>query len=397
VVDDLRTIQRERGREQYQRRAWAEAFGSFQAADRASALDAEDLELYAMTACLTGRDDEYLSTLDRAHHAHLQSGARLRAARCAFWLALRLLFRGEAGHATGWLTRAERLVECEGGECVERGYLLLPIAERHLRAGDAAAAHASASAAVEIAERFREADLLATARHLQGRALILQGDLARGLAFLDETMIAVASGSLSPLVTGLMYCSVIAACQEIYAIGRAREWTAALAQWCDDQPDLVAFSDTCLVHRAEIAQLRGLWDEAIAHARRASQRHSGSAQGDALAAAWYACAEVHRLRGSFVEAEEAYRKASDAGLDPQPGLALLRLAQGQRDVAARAIRRAAGTNAGVRERTMLLPPRTRRAASWKESPRVSTRKCRAAWLRTRADRWSWRVATPTRR
>ena len=353
-MEDVRTAERERGRDFYRQRAWSEAFHAFAAADQSAALDAEDLELFAMAACLIGRDEDYLSALDRAHHAHLQSGATLRGVRCVFWLALRLLFRGEAGRATGWFARAQRLIECESGECAERGYLLLPVAEQHLRAGDSQAGYADASRAAEIADHCGDADLLACARHLQGRALIHQGEMARGLAFLDETMVAVASGNLSPMVTGLMYCSVIDACQQIYAISRAHEWTTALAQWCDEQPEMVAFTGTCLVHRAEILQLHGAWDDAIVQARRACERGGTMASGGAIAAACYQLADVHRLRGEFAEAEEAYRKASEGGFDPQPGLALLRLAQGRKDAAASAIRRVAGVATGRRERTNIL-------------------------------------------
>ena len=154
-------------------------------------------------------------------------------------------------------------------------------------------------------------------------------------------MVTVAAGELSPLVTGLMYCSVIGACQQMYAFDRAREWTAALTQWCESQPDMVAFVGTCQVHRAEIMQLRGTWPEAMEEARRASVRSQGFDRR-ATAAAIYQQAEVHRLKGEFAAAERAYQEASQFGLEPQPGMALLRLAQGRCDAAATAVRRVAG-------------------------------------------------------
>ncbi len=163
-----------------------------------------------------------------------------------------------------------------------------------------------------------EADLIACARHLQGRDSIAQGQVARGLALLDEAMVAVTAGELSPLVTGLMYCSVIEACQEVYAFGRAREWTAALARWCDEQPEMVAFTGVCRVHRAEIMQLHGAWQDAIEEAQRARER-SQAFDPRATAAAFYQQAEVHRLRGEFAAAEEAYRSASQVGLGSAAG------------------------------------------------------------------------------
>jgi DNA-binding CsgD family transcriptional regulator len=341
-------------RQHYRRRAWADAFQGLFRADQEAPLEAEDLELLAMSAYLTGRDDEYLSALERAHHAHLSAGQPACAVRCAFWLGFRVLMRGETGRATGWFGRAQRLLDRDARECAERGYLLTPVVEQHLAAGDFEAAYAAAADAAAIGERCGDADLIACARHQQGRARLQQGQVETGLALLDETMIAVAGGELSPLVTGLMYCSVIQACQQVYAIDRSREWTAALARWCDGQPDMVAFAGVCQVHRAEIMQLQGAWPDAIEAARRACARSQG-VNRQAAAAAFYQQAEVHRLKGDFAAAEEAYRSASHLGLEPQPGLALLRLVQGRTDAAAAAIRRAAGATTDRLKRMSLLP------------------------------------------
>jgi DNA-binding CsgD family transcriptional regulator len=345
----------ERGREHYGRRAWADAYESLTLANRAAPLTGEDLELLAMAAYLIGRDEDYLSALDRAHQAHLDAGRGVRAVRCAFWLGLRFLFRGETGRATGWLARAERLLASEEQDCVERGYLLLPVVEQQLGAGDCAAAYATAAGAAEIGDRFGEADLSACARHLQGRVLVQQGQVEDGLALFDEAMVTVTGGQLSPLMTGLIYCSVIEGCQQVYALGRAREWTSALAEWCAAQPEMVAFTGTCLVHRAEIMQLHGAWRDAIEAARRACERCLQTANRQAAAAAFYQQAEVHRLCGELAAADEAYRSASHWGWDPQPGLALLRLAQGRTEPAAAAIRRAVSATTDRLQRTRLLP------------------------------------------
>jgi DNA-binding CsgD family transcriptional regulator len=343
-----------RARQLYRQRVWSEAYQALLLADRESPLDAEDIESLAMAAYLTGRDDEYLSVLERAHHVHLEAGRGARAVRCAFWLGFRLLMRGEAGRATGWLSRAERLLEKESLECAERGYLLLPVVEQHLQSDNCEIAYVTAADAASIGERCGDDDLIACARHQQGRIRLQQGQVAAGLALLDETMIAVTGGRLSPLVTGLLYCSVIAACQQVYAIDRSREWTAALARWCEGQPDLIPFVGTCQVHRAEILQLQGAWADAIAEARCACARSEGINR-HAAAAGFYQQAEVHRLKGEFAAAEDAYRTASQLGLEPQPGLALLRLAQGRTDVAAAAIRCAAHATTDRMKRMALLP------------------------------------------
>ncbi len=344
-----------RGRRQSENGAWSDAFQSLSHADKEAALGVEDLKLLATSAYLIGRDGVFLDALNRAHGAYISAGEMKDAARCAFWLGLRLLFMGETGRSTGWLAGARRLVDSEETDCAERGYLLLPTAEQLLGADDYAAAHAMATEAVEIGERFREPDLVSCARHLQGRALIGQGRVEEGLSLLDEAMIAVTAGELSPLMTGLIYCSVIDACQQVYALARAWEWTTALTQWCEAQPQMVAFTGTCLVHRAELMQLHGEWRDAIEEAQRACNRPSEGNEQQPPAGAFYRQAEIHRLRGEFESADAAYRNASQRGYDPQPGLALLRMAQGRTEVAAAAIRRSVSATTDPLQRTKLLP------------------------------------------
>jgi DNA-binding NarL/FixJ family response regulator len=351
AIDEL-----ERGREWYATRAWADAFGSLSRADEADPLGAEDLELLATSAYMLGRDDHVLSALERAHHAHLAAGEALRAVRSAFWLGINLVMQGEMSRATGWFGRAQRMLEREEEDCVERGYLLIPVLLQHAGAGDHAAAAATASDAADIGERFGDADLLVLAIHEQGFALVKQGRVEEGLGLLDEAMVAVTAGELSPIVTGLVYCNVIAGCQEMYELRRAQEWTTALTRWCEQQPDMVAHTGLCLVHRAEIMQLHGEWLEALEEARRAGERFAQRTGQEADAAqAVYRQGEVHRLQGEFAAAEEAYREASRAGWEPQPGLALLRLTQGKADAAAAAIRRVLGETTARLKRAGLLP------------------------------------------
>jgi ATP/maltotriose-dependent transcriptional regulator MalT len=344
----------ERGRERYAERAWASAHESFSRADESSALGADDLERFAISAYLVGRDDEYLELLQRAYHTHVAVGAGASAARTAFWIGLRLLFRSETGHANGWFGRAQRLLEREAEERVEAGYLLLGVAQQRIGAGELDAALASAESAVAIGERFSDADLVATARHLIGRVRLQQGRVSEGLLLLDEAMVAVAGGELSPIVTGLVYCSVIDGCREVYALGRSREWTSALAAWCEGQPEMVAFTGICGVHRAEVLELHGAWSQALGEAERASSRVLGLNQ-TAASAAFHLEGDVHRLRGNFEAADQAYRRAGEHGREPQPGLSLSMLAEGRKTAAAASIRRALATTKEPFERARLLP------------------------------------------
>ena len=345
----------ERGRRCYAERAWLQAYTALSQADQAAPLGAEDLELLATAAGMLGRDDDYLSLLERAHHAFLDAGEPLRAARCAFWVGTYSAIRGQVARATGWLGRAQRLVEREERDCVEQGYLLVTAIMEQEAAGDYEAAYATTVKGAAIGERFGDADLVALALHDQGRILAKQGRIEDGLGLLDEVMVAVSTGELSPIVTGLLYCSVIEGCQQVFELRRAREWTAALTQWCAEQPEMVSFTGRCLVHRAEIMQVDGAWPDALEEARRAGERFAQVQHQVAVGESFYRQGEIHRLRGERGAAEEAYREASRLGWEPQPGLALLRLAQGDNDAAVGAIRRVAAETTDPLKRAGLLP------------------------------------------
>ncbi len=342
----------QRARAACERGEWHEAYRDFMTADAAVPLQVEDLERLATAAYLLGRETEFHRCFERAHRAHVDASRNERAARAAFWLAMTSLLRRETGQANAWAARGMRLVEKL--DCVERGYLQLPAIELALRGGDFVNARAGAADAAQLGERHAEADLVAAARHMQGRAAIHLGDVSAGFKLLDESMLGAIAGELSPVMTGLMYCSVISVCRDVHEIGRAREWTAALSRWCSRQSGMVAFTDTCTVHRAEVLQFLGAWPDAFAEVRRVCERCVRDYR-QPPGAAWYQQGEIHRLRGEYAEAEEAYRTASNCGCEPQPGLALLRLAQGRKDAACAALRRLAGTINDRLERAHLLP------------------------------------------
>jgi DNA-binding CsgD family transcriptional regulator len=345
----------DRGRDAFAREAWTEAYELLSAADRSDPLGAEDVEVLSTAAYMIGRESDYFDLLARAHRAYLESGRERDAFRCALWVGVTFASHGDMGAAGGWLGRAGRLLERWEGECLEHGYMLLPSVFQQEAVGDLDGAAATAGQAVAIAERFGDSDLFALAGHAQGHMLVLGGRLREGLPLLDEAMVAVTTGEVSPIVSGIVYCGVILACRDAHEIRRAQEWTAALTRWCERQPDLVAFTGRCLVHRAEILQLRGDWAGALTEAERARER-CRQAENDAAAGdACYRQAEIHRVRGDFGAAESAYREASRHGREPQPGLALLRLAQGKTDAGEAAIRRVLDEVAVPGQRASVLP------------------------------------------
>jgi ATP/maltotriose-dependent transcriptional regulator MalT len=335
--------------------AWADAYARLAALDRKRPLSPADLERLADAAYLTGRSDVFLRARERAHHAFTEAGDLSGAARCAFWIGFLLAGRGEIGPATGWFARARRLVERQSEDCVERGYLLVARAEQQLASGEHEAGLATAQAAAQVAESFAEPDLLALALHLQGRALLGRERVEEGLALLDEAMVGVTAGELSAPVTGLIYCSMIGACRRVFALDRSRIWTQALNEWCERQPDLIAYTGQCRVYRAEIMQLRGAWHEALQEVERALARAAASDEPGVAAVASYQSGELYRLLGEHDAAEQAFREASRLGRPPQPGLALLRLAQGRTAAAAAAVRNALAETTDALQRARLLP------------------------------------------
>lgn len=328
-----------RGRSCFDRREWQQAYTALTAADGERSLGALDLEHLATAAYLIGRDAESIELLARAHQAYLDEGQPPGAVRAAVWLAFRLMDNDDRSQAGGWLARGRRLLDEAPGDSVERGYLLLPTAVQLGQSGDFTGAYHAFEQAAAIGDRFHDRDLIVMAHHGQGRALVGQGRTAEGVALLDEAMLAVTSGETSVILAGLVYCSVLSVCALLFDVRRAREWTAALTQWCAAQPDLVRFRGECLVRRAEVLRLQGAWPDAIQEAQRAHDVLARTAPQPIVGTAFYQVAEVHRLRGQLPAAEDAYRQAGQWSRAPRPGLAQLRLAQGQVPAAVAAIRR----------------------------------------------------------
>jgi DNA-binding NarL/FixJ family response regulator len=356
MEDTIAALERlTRGREAFGRHAWRVAYNEFVTANRELALPPEDLERLAIAAGLVGAAADSIEFWTRAHNEFLARGEVSRAVRCSFWLGLVLMLHDEKAQSNGWLARSRRLLDEAALDCVEQGYLLVPAALQTYWGGDTEGGHAHFAQAAAIGERFREPDLLAVARLGMGETLVHLGDSTQGLRLIDEAMASVTSGEVSPMMVGLVYCAVLSCCQQLFDLGRAREWSAAFTRWCESQPDLVPFRGDCLVNQAEVMQLRGAWPSAVEEAQRACERLSEPGARSWAGAAYYRQAEIHRLRGEYGDAEEAFRLSNQWGYTPQPGLALLRLAQGNVTAAAAAISRSLAETLDGLARSRLLP------------------------------------------
>jgi ATP/maltotriose-dependent transcriptional regulator MalT len=313
---------------------------------------AREHEQRAVAAYLRGEDDACQQALERAHRVALDERDVVTAVRCTFWLGMVLMLRGQVAQAGGWLARGERLA-AEVDDCPSAGYLLVPVVLRALGEGDGDTALGLARRTADLGERHGDADLHAFGTLGVAQALLAGGDIAGGTPLLDEAMLAVTAGEVGPVTSGIVYCAAILACMDIFDLSRASEWTSALTDWCDAQPDLVPYRGQCLVHRSQVQQAAGDWSDALATAE-AARRRLAEPPHPALGFAHYQDAELHRLVGDVQRAQAAYREASRLGHDPMPGLALLRRDEGDVVDAAAAIRRALQERKDRSQRPTLL-------------------------------------------
>lgn len=343
-------------REAYERQAWSVVYDGLAPAAAAGSLGFADLERLSKAAYMLGLPAESIAILEQAFQAATRAADLAGAARASFWLGFSLIQEGELARGGGWLTRAERLLEEDGSPRVEAGYLLIPAGVGALTRGATAEALATFEAMAGIAERFSDPDLAAFSRLGRGEALIGRGDRDRGIALLDDAMVAVTGGEVSPLISGIIYCAAIEAFHQVFDLRRAQEWTAALTRWCEAHPESVAYRGRCLVYRAELMVLHGAWHDADEEARRAHAMLAGPPVSPEIGEALYQQAELERLRGSYRRADAAYRRAAEHGRRPEPGLALMRVAQGRADIALTMIRRALDETTEIIARPRLLGP-----------------------------------------
>lgn len=333
-------------RDAFGRQEWAAAFESFHAAWERGGLSADDCYALADSAWWVGEIEVALSAWEEAHRLYVRAGEPRRAAMAAMFIAAHSMERGDAAVGSGWMSRMHRLLRDEP-EGAEHGYAIYHEIFDLMGADDPEGAIALARRMQELGSRFDDPNLMAVGLVGEGRAMIKQGRISEGMGLLDESMLAAMSGGLHPVWAGAIYCHLMDACRELGDVRRAVEWTEAAERWCERLPETGVYRGICRVHRAQVLQLQGAWDRA--------EREATSACTDVVrlhlttvAAGHYEIGEIRRLRGDVSGAEEAFRHAHELGRDPQPGLALVRLAQGRIDAAASSIRAALAARAGDR-------------------------------------------------
>lgn len=342
-----------RARVAYAHRDWVSARRDFTEVSRTG--DLHPADLYALSNCAwwLGDLDECLPLQRQVHQRFLDLDDPASAALVAIDVGYTHLIRGEESQGSGWIARAMRLLD-DRTDTVEYGYLVYLEFEGTFSASELDAAMDAASRVHALGRRFHDPTLTALGVLGQGRVLVRRGEVAAGMSLLDEAMLAAVSEELDPGWAGNIYCHLMVACYEIADLRRAGEWTQVTADWCQSMPGAGPFMGICRVHRAQVLQVRGDWETAE---REAMHVCGELAHFDVeiVAEAHYLIGDLKRLRGDLVAAESAYRESHRLGRDPQPGLALLRLARGEADIAFASMRAALAAAREPCARARFLP------------------------------------------
>ncbi|MFD9240768.1 LuxR C-terminal-related transcriptional regulator [Streptomyces sp. NPDC059556] len=397
----------ERARDAAARESWAEAYQLLHAHDRhpSRGLTADDLSVLADAAWWSGHVDESVTARLRAHAAYLAADDHRGAGLASWWLYYEYAGLGRPAAAAGWLHRARHHLE-DLPDCPEQCFLEMTAAEEASAHGDHGTALAATRRMTALALACGSPDLLALSRQAESRALLAAGRRTEGLALLDDAMCAVSAGELSGMVTGWLYCLALTQCMEAADFARAVEWTNAAMEWCappwtgrppDEDPTATAamttaseesaagtaplpmtvpsgenpFRGVCRAHRVEVLDLLGAWALAEAEARQACREVPVDCL-ESAAAAYYAAGDVQRRQGRLEAAAVSYGHAHELGRIPQPGLALLRLAQGRADAAVAGVDLALACRSDpdhdVLGRAQLLAARTEVALAVRDLP-----------------------------
>ena len=323
----------------HRERRWPDAFAAYRAVPDTTTLTADDHAALADAAWWLGRVDDAIAEGSAAFARYSAEGRRREAAMSGVGVAVNHFLRGDAATGSGWVAQASRLLADEP-ECAEQGYLMYMLeVEGALDSPDRAAVVAAARRVRELGRRQEDANLVAVSLLGEGRILLRDGRVADGMALLDEAMAHVLAGEVLPDWAGNIYCHLMSACYELGDLRRARSWVEATTEWLETLPAAVLFTGICRVHRAQVLQETGRWADSEREAARVCADLADIA-GLTAAEGYYQLGELARLRGDLTTAESAFQHAHRLGRSPQPGFALLRMAQGRDDAARASVRTA---------------------------------------------------------
>jgi class 3 adenylate cyclase len=342
------------GREAFDRHSWDEAYSELSSADQDGGLGPEDLELLADAAWWSGNVDESIDALERAYQGHIQAGSKTPGARVALNLAEREVRSSQFPVAQGWLARAERLLEDEPESAVHGWYEFMRAAIALQR--DPEEAIARADRAIELGQAHGDPDVQNMALAFKGAAMARLGQVEEGLALVDEAAAAATSGELGVRTACNVYCFTMFVCRDVSDVRRSKEWTERAERYMARE-SVTGYPGACKVARAEVKRNQGRWVEAEDEARAACSELEKFRLLDDLGLAYNEIGEVRLRLGDLGGAEEAFTNAYQYGFDPQPGLALLHLARGDADEAARSLERSLGPGSDLLVRVHKLPAR----------------------------------------
>jgi DNA-binding SARP family transcriptional activator len=342
-----------KGREALAVRDWAAAFEMLSEVRQSESLGPDDFDALAEAAWWLGRLDDCIDARERAYDGFVGAGETERAALTALFLSLHHGDKGEGALAQGWSSRAKRLAG-QDPNCAAQGYLVAMEAWADYHSGNIGGCISKGRQVTEIGQRCDDPTLVAAGIHSEGLGLIKDGRISDGWALLDESMVAASSGRLRSVWAGMLHCSAIMACEHLGDPRRAWQWIEATERWIRGFHQAVLFSGVCRMHKVRVIQQRGVWRDAEAQARRACEELK-LVHGFTVGRGHYEIGEIRRLMGNYDAAEKLFEQAHQLGWEPQPGLALLRLAQGRTEAAVAGIRRALDEMPDRLARAGLLP------------------------------------------
>lgn len=314
----------ESGRQAYAAGDWTAAHARLDA--MRATLEVDDLALLARSAWFLAHVPESIELSEEVFRRYRDADRVDEAADTALLLALLWFARGSMSVMSGWVSRARTLL-ADLPDRAAHGYLAYLDGMSEVLI-EGRPAPESLDRLQHLARVLRDPALDALALTVAGVTDLRHGDVARGFARLDEAMLPVIAGQVPAEWGGDIYCTVIHVCHELADFQRMADWTSATERWCSRFASEAIYPGICRVHRLELRGAHGEWD-AVEVQLAAESRALLDGNDWVAGEGFYQLGEILRRRGDHAGALEAYAAARAAGIDPQPGEALLAFTEGR--------------------------------------------------------------------